>query len=94
MNSRTSFLIRAPQLLDDPTNRARLSPDDGDLTRKLITAIERETKMLAIERGERETLLRALENCPDDLAEFSRDAVARSGVDATGRARLTDLRHV
>jgi hypothetical protein len=44
--------------------------DDGELTRKLITAIERETKVLALEQGERETLLRALEDCPDDLAEF------------------------
>jgi hypothetical protein len=42
----------------------------SDLTRKLITAIERETKVRALELGEHETLLRALEDCPDDLAVF------------------------
>jgi hypothetical protein len=44
--------------------------DDQPLATKLRTAIERETRVLALELGEREILLRALEDCPEGLGEF------------------------
>ena len=44
--------------------------DELELAEKLETAYDRETKVLALTIDDREAILRAVEDCPDGLAEL------------------------
>ena len=44
--------------------------DDEDLGQKLRSALARDVKVLALETEERETILRALDDCPAGLTEL------------------------
>jgi hypothetical protein len=65
--------------------------DDDDLGQKLRTALANEITLLGLDVPERETILRALEDCPEELGELRATTATGACLAAARRPRLAQL---
>jgi len=84
------MLAGIPVRDQDVLELARLLRDAGfdETAEKLEEGYDRETKILALTIPEREAILRALEDCPDGLAELRTVRLREHGGASARGARL------